>query len=55
MGEIELPPGTGHPDLRVLHPEASFAAAGNIIWVAVYDDDGAPTIKRFRIGWPVKP
>jgi hypothetical protein len=55
MGEIELPPGTGHPDLRVLHPEASFAAAGNIIWVAVYDDDGAPTIKRFRIAWPVKP
>jgi hypothetical protein len=55
VGQVRLPDGTGHPDLRGSVPQASFAATGGILWVAVYDDDGVPTIKRYRIAWPGKP
>lgn len=55
LGQIELPPRTGHPDLRAVHTEASFSAAGNTLWAVVYDEDDVPVVRRYRIAWPDKP
>jgi hypothetical protein len=48
LGQVRFPQRVGHPDVNT----APAAPSGDHIWAVLYDADGVPTVKRYRIRWP---
>jgi hypothetical protein len=48
VGQVRLPDDAGPPHLS--HP--GYAIQGDTIWGVVHDQDGVPSVRRYRVRWP---
>jgi hypothetical protein len=47
VGQVQFPDNTPPPHLARME----FAIRGDVVWGVVYDRDGTPRVKRYRIAW----